>query len=124
MVFEGFNLVPTPKKEAIDPTTQRRRRMLMQIDKQIGFVESANQGRQPRGRWWTTDINGKITLAIKYGKTPLELSKGKHAIACDTMDAAKAALVQSKALVNDGVFDSQFKAVSEQIRSRFKKSKK
>ncbi len=123
MVFEGWKLVPTPKRQELDPAGKRRQRLIMQIDKQLRFVESHNQGRKVRGRWWSIEPDGKPTLAIKYGKFPLELAKGRHGIACGDMNDVIAALEKAKTAVTDGAFDAQLEAISEKVRARFNKGK-
>ncbi|WP_027040238.1 hypothetical protein [Mesorhizobium ciceri] len=123
MAFEGLKLVATPKQEASDPASKRRQRLVMQIDHQLYMAEPENQGRKFRGRWWTIDLDGKPTLAIKYGKVPLELAKGKHAIACTDMTGVVDALQKARAAAVDGTFDGQLATVSEQVRARFRKGK-
>jgi hypothetical protein len=121
MALEGLKLVQAPKRNSPDPVTQRRLRLVMQVEKQVTLVESHKQGRKPRGRWWFMDPDGKPILAIKYGKVPLELAKGKHAIACDDMDDVIDALHKAKAATLDGTFDAQLTTISAEVRSRFKK---
>lgn len=121
MAFEGMKLVAAPKRDSSDPVAKRLARLIMQIDHQLYMAEPANRTQKFRGRWWTVDIDGKATLAIKYGKVALELAKGKHAIACANVDGVIEALKQARALALDGTFDSQLTAISEQVRARFKK---
>lgn len=121
MAFEGFKLVAAPKREASDPASKRKQRLLMQIDHQLYMAEPENRLRKFRGRWWTTDAEGKLMLSIKYGKVPLELAKGKHAIACNDMDDLIEALKKAKAIAVDGTFDAQLATISGQVRARFKK---
>lgn len=123
MAMEGFKLVQAPKKFTPDPDTKRRLRLIMQIDKQLTLVEAHKQGRKSRGRWWDMLPDGKPILSIKYGKVPLELAKGKHAIACDDMDDVAEALQKARHVALEGTFDAQLTAISEQVRSRFKKGR-
>lgn len=121
MAFEGMKLVAAPKREASDPTSKRLARLVMQIDRQLYMAEPSNRKAKFRGRWWTVDLDGKATLAIKYGKVALELAKGKHAIACADTDGVTEALRQARALALEGTFNSQLADISEQVRARFKK---
>ncbi|MEI9429219.1 hypothetical protein [Mesorhizobium sp. Cs1299R1N3] len=123
MAFEGLKLVATPKQDASDPASKRRQRLVMQIDHQLYMAEPENVGRKFRGRWWTIGIDGKPTLAIKYGKIPLELAKGKHAFACPDIAGVTDALQKARVAAVDGAFDVQLATVSEQVRARFKKGR-
>ncbi|BAB51282.1 hypothetical protein [Mesorhizobium japonicum] len=123
MAFEGLKLVATAKQDASDPASKRRQRLVMQIDHQLYMAEPENLARKFRGRWWTIGIDGKPTLAIKYGKIPLELAKGKHAIACADIAGVTDALQKARVAAVDGTFDSQLASVSEQVRARFKKGR-
>ncbi|TIW03840.1 MAG: hypothetical protein E5V77_02315 [Mesorhizobium sp.] len=120
MAFEGLKLVAAPKQAPSDPASKRRQRLIMQIDHQLYMAEPENVGRKFRGRWWTIDLDGKPTLSIKYGKVPLELAKGKHAIACADMAGVVDALKKAREAAIEGTFDSQLATVSEQVRARFK----
>lgn len=121
MAFEGLKLVAAPKQKATDPASKRRQRLVMQIDHQMYMAQPSNQERKFRGRWWITDIDGKVTLTIQYGKSPLELAKGKHAIACNEMGDVIDALKKARDIAVEGGFDSQLAVISEQVRARFKK---
>jgi len=121
MAFEGLKLIAAPKREVLDASGKRRQRLVMQIDNQLYMAEPDNRNRKFRGRWWTIDIDGKPTLTIQYGKSPLELAKGKHAIACADMDDVIAALKKAREIAVEGTFDSQLEAISEKVRTRFKK---
>lgn len=121
MALEGLKLIAAPKKQILDETGKRRARLIMQIDKQVYFVGQEKEGRQNRGRWWTKDADGHPVLAIKYGKVPLELGKGKHAVACETLDHVVDALKVARAAVAEGKFDDQLQSISAKVRSRFNK---
>ncbi|OHV70762.1 hypothetical protein LCM4577_00865 [Mesorhizobium sp. LCM 4577] len=123
MAFEGLKLVAAPKQLPNDPASKRRQRLIMQIDHQLYMAEPENVGRKFRGRWWTVDLDGKPILAIKYGKVPLELAKGKHAIACADMPAVVDALKKAREAAIEGTFDGQLATASEQVRARFKKGR-
>jgi hypothetical protein len=121
MAFDGLKLVAAPKREVLDAAGKRRQRLVMQIDNQLYMAEPDNRNRKFRGRWWTIDIDGKPTLTIQYGKTALELAKGKHAIACTDMDDVIAALKKAREIAVGGTFDDQLATISSKVRERFQK---
>ena len=76
-----------------------RRKLIAKIDGQIQF--SANKDFTPTQhkwvayehgnqckvevakrvkRWWTTSVDGKINLVVRYGSKPLEFANGKNTI--------------------------------------------
>jgi hypothetical protein len=121
MSLDGLKLSAARQKPHLDSEALRRKRLVKQIDKQITFVEQTAQGRNPRGRWWWVDEEGKLVLSIKYGRTPLELAKGKQAIICETLADTVVALEKARAVAVGGTFDPQLSVISEQIRARFRK---
>ncbi len=50
-------------------------------------------------RWWTSSVDGKINLVVRYGSKPLELAKGKNAIEL----ASEAEVADVLAKVRDAV---------------------
>jgi hypothetical protein len=121
MGLDGLRLVAARQKPLLDSEAQRRKRLVSQIEKQITFVDQTAQGKNPRGRWWWADEDGKLVLSIKYGRTPLELAKGKQAIICETLADIVIALEKARAVALGGTFDPQLKVISDQIKKRFRK---
>ncbi|MEP7452739.1 hypothetical protein [Phyllobacterium sp. SB3] len=121
MALEGLKLTVSKAKPKLDATAKRRKRLVTQIEKQIKFVDQTSQGKSPRGRWWFEDEDGKLILSIKYGRTALELAKGKNAIICEALPDLIAALEKAKAAAVSESFDDQLATVSEQIKKRFRK---
>ncbi|MRG54586.1 hypothetical protein GF108_03180 [Phyllobacterium sp. SYP-B3895] len=121
MSLDGLKLSAARQKPQLDSWALRRKRLVKQIDKQIAFVEQTAQGRNPRGRWWWVDEDGKLVLSIKYGRNALELAKGKQAIICDTLADVVVALDKTRAAAVGGTFDPQLEAISVQIKKRFQK---
>ena len=73
--------------------------MIAKIDEQIQLAADKDytptqhkwvtdeEGNQKKGevakrvkRWWSTSVDGKINLVVRYGSKPLEFAKGKNAI--------------------------------------------
>jgi hypothetical protein len=121
MALEGLKLTVSKEKPKLDASALRRKRLVTQIDKQIKFVDQTSQGKSPRGRWWFEDEDKKLILSIKYGRTALELAKGKNAIICEALPELIAALEKAKVAALSGSFDDQLVVVSEQIKKRFGK---
>lgn len=121
MALEGLKLTVSKQKPKLDASAQRRKRLVTQIEKQVKFVDQTSQGKSPRGRWWFEDEDGKLILSIKYGRTALELAKGKNAIICEALTDLIVALEKAKVAAVGGSFDDQLAAISEQIKTRFGK---
>ena len=77
----------------------RRRKLIAKIDEQIQLAankdytptqhkwDTDEHGNQRKvevakrvKRWWTSSVDGKINLVVRYGSKPLEFAKGKNAI--------------------------------------------
>lgn len=123
MTLSDLTLIPTPVRTKPDATRQRRTRLCAQIDRQIDALKHLGDRRPFRGRWWVTSEGGQLALSIKYGKVPLELAKGKHAIQCDDADRAIAALEKIRHMVVAGEFDEQLKKLSDALKERLNRGK-
>lgn len=122
MSFDKLKLIAAPKKIDLDDAGRRRRRMHGQIQKQIAIVEKHRAGQRTRGRWWSDTPEG-MALSIMFGRKPLELAKGRHAIACESHDDMLAALGAAKKALADGAFDTQLEELSRLARLRFKRTR-
>ena len=122
MVFEKHKLLVAQVRAPQDDVSRRRDRMLMQIDKQIESVATDKIGAKRRGAWYRRIANGTYVLTIRYGRRDLELAKGKHAIGCDEVHEIIRALEEARAAVASGIFDNQMKAISNEIRAKFRKA--
>lgn len=120
-IEQALKLVPVTKPKNIDPIIQRRNRLLHSIRRQHVLLDKFKGGEKTARRWFWSNEAGQTFLQIKYGKTVLELSKGKYAIQCNTIDDVGSNLAIVEALVNKGEFDSILTAISKDIRSKFKK---
>ena len=86
------------------------------------MVQSYKAGEKTQRTWFWMNEEGKIYLQIKYGKLSLELSKGKFAIQCGSLDDVASNLQIVETLVNKGEFDVMLTSVSKEIRSKFDKT--
>ena len=128
-LLKELNLTPVKKTVGRNPIVQRRERLIKGIDKQLSICESLisdnefardhHSGRKIPSWFWLDD-SGQYYLSINYGKQPLELSKGKFSIICDSIESVQSSLSLVKESVQMGDFDKQLEKRSKVIRSNFK----
>ena len=121
-IEQSLALVPVNKPKTMNPVVQRRTRLLKSIRRQNSLVESYKAGEKTNRTWFWMNEDGKIYLQIKYGKVALELSKGKFAIQCMSLDDISSNLAIVETLVNKGEFDAMLTTISKDIRSKFSKN--
>ena len=120
-INHSLKLVPMTKPEQTNPIIQRREKLLSSINRQIESIKRYKQGEKVRGLWFWIDDTGTMFLPIKYGKTVLELDKGKFSIECSTIDEVEDSLDTVKSLTRKGSFDDILKTTSGILRSNFLK---
>ena len=103
----------------VDPTVQRREKLIGRIDQQIGFVRQMIDGNRPRAAWVWMAEDGTYFLPIKYGKQTIELRKGMVSIECQNLDEVEHALCEVRSLVLTGKVDEQLNIATKAIRKRF-----
>ena len=98
-VLDTLNFVAFNPLQNNNPIAVRRRKLAAKIDEQILLATDKSytptqhkwitdaDGNQRKvevakrvKRWWTTRVDGKIKLVVRYGSKPLEFAKGKNAI--------------------------------------------
>ena len=121
-IEQALALVPVTKPKTLNPVVQRRTRLLKSIRRQQTMVQSYKAGEKTQRTWFWMNEEGKIYLQIKYGKLSLELSKGKFAIQCGSLDDVASNLQIVETLVNKGEFDVMLTSISKEIRSKFDKT--
>jgi hypothetical protein len=57
-------------------------------------------------RWWVENLDGTVTLTVRYGSRPIELAKGKNAIELAGLDEVGKVLVGIKQAAFDGELDT------------------
>ena len=128
-LMKKLNLTPMKKSIGRNPIVERRESVIKGIDKQIMICESLLDGNEvvrdhQTGRkfpqWFWLDDSGSYYLSINYGKTPIELAKGKFSIVCDSVSNVKESLETVKSSVMRGDFDPILEKRSKQIRTNFK----
>lgn len=121
MSFTNMNLLAIQPRTDLDAIGRRRLRLTNQIQKQIAFLENHAIGKKRRGAWYVQQPDGSFIISVRYGKSDLELAKGKYAIGCQTTAECISSLKQVLLVVAKGTFDDQLTKISAQIRVRFKR---
>ncbi len=128
-LLKELNLTPVKKTVGRNPIVQRRESLIKGIDKQLSVCESLISDNEfardhHTGRkipsWFWLDDSGQYYLSINYGKQPMELSKGKFSIVCDSIENVQSSLSIVRESVQMGDFDKQLEKRSKVIRSNFK----
>lgn len=127
-LMKELNLTPMKRTVGRNPITERRESVIKGIDKQIMVCEGLLEGKdvvrdQYTGRkipqWFWLDDSGSYYLSINYGKSPIELAKGKFSIVCTGLEQVKSSLETVKSSVLKGDFDTVLDKRSKLIRSNF-----
>ena len=127
-LMKELNLTPMKRTVGRNPITERRESVIKGIDKQIMVCEGLLEGKdvvrdQYTGRkipqWFWLDDSGSYYLSINYGKSPIELAKGKFSIVCTALEQVKSSLETVKSSVLKGDFDTVLDKRSKVIRSNF-----
>ena len=120
-IEQALALVPVSKPKEINPVVQRRNRLIKSIRRQKSLVDAFKAGESTKRTWFWMSEDGKIFLQIKYGKTAIELAKGKFAIQCNSLDDVISNISIVETLVTKGEFDNILSNISKEIRSKFGK---
>jgi len=106
-----------------NPTLQRRMKLASSIDQQIVKIGLYREGKRvSRGQFWV-DSTGGIYFALRYGKNPLELDRGKSTLKAATWDDLVAQLDEIKTITVAGGLDEALSACANAVRSNFKTAK-
>ena len=128
-LLKELNLTPMKKSVGRNPIVERRESVIKGIDKQIMICDSLLEGNEivrdhQTGRklpqWFWLEDSGNYYLSINYGKSPIELAKGKFCIVCESVESVKHSLETVKSSILKGDFDKVLEKRSEQIRSNCK----
>jgi len=105
--------------------SHRRRKLLDKLEQQIqlatnpdyapsktvwvqgedGIERKAEVAKRVK-RWWVENMDGTVTLTLRYGSKPIELAKGKNAIAVAGLEELGKVLAGIKQAVFDGELDN------------------
>lgn len=120
-IEQSLKLVSITKPEEQNPTVHRREKLIAAINRQLDLLDRYRVGEKVRGLWWWIDESGTVFLPIKYGKTVLELSKGKFSIECSSIEEVEDTLEKVKDMSRRGMFDEVLKTTSDVLRLKFTK---
>lgn len=102
-ILKSLTFTVMPKFSG-NPIMNRRIKLITRLEEQKALAQDANylrpikrwrtengekhliETRQRVRPWWRTDGTGVTVLAVKYGLKPLEIEKGKPAIAVSSKD--------------------------------------
>lgn len=124
-VLDTLNFVAFNPLQNNNPIAIRRRKLIAKIDEQIQLAankdytptqhkwvtdEHGNQRKVEVAkrvkRWWTTSVDGKINLVVRYGSKPLEFTKGKNAIELSSEDEVADVLAKVRKAAELGELDA------------------
>jgi hypothetical protein len=119
----SISLVSIQKPTSNTPVLQRRNKLTANLEQQITKIGSFREGKRiTRGQFWV-DNSGAIYFALRYGKQPLEISKGMSTLKAATWDDLVGQLDEIKTITVAGGLDEALSACANAVRSNFKAAK-
>ena len=118
-----LKLTTAQKPQKADRTTERRSKLVQQIDQQSAKLDEVSDGKSVHGLWFWRVDDGTYLLSIRYGRRDLELSKGMFSIACEDLSAVKTTLEKVREMTLAGELDEALEKASAALRAKFKKTK-
>ncbi|PUE55921.1 DUF6641 family protein [Limnohabitans parvus] len=143
--LNNLKLVTAKRAATQTPVQQRRNKLCAKLFEQMQLAQAQAEGRvyaptkfktfkneetgerrsietaKKLKQWWWTAADGKLNLSIRYGAKVIEISKGKNAIELAGVNELVPTLEIVKQAVADGSLDAQIEAVSNKLRSSFRK---
>jgi hypothetical protein len=117
----SISLVSVQKPTTNTPVLQRRNKLTANIEQQITKIGSFREGKRiSREQFW---VDGSIYLQLRYGKQPLEISKGMSTLKAATWDDLVGQLDEIKTITVAGGLDDALSACANAVRSNFKAAK-
>ncbi|KJC44727.1 hypothetical protein [Bradyrhizobium sp. LTSP857] len=125
MARASISLVSVQKPTANTPVLQRRNKFTSSIDQQITKIANFRDGKRISKENFWIEPSGTIFFALRYGRQPLELERGKSSLkASGTGNAAWDDLVeqleQIKLLAIAGGLDEALSQAANAVRTNFK----
>ena len=129
-LLKELNLTPNKRVVGRNSVVERRESVIKGIEKQVYICEQLLNGEEvvrdkQTGRkmvcWFWLDNGGDYFLSINYGKSAIELSKGKFSVICNSIEEVRDSLNIIKDSILNGDLDKELAKRSKLIRSNFKK---
>ena len=141
-VLDTLNFVAFNPLANNNPIAVRRRKLIAKLDEQIQLATNKDytptqhkwltddEGKQTKvevakrvKRWWTTSVDGKINLVVRYGSKPLEFAKGKNAIELDSESEVADVLAKVREAAELGELDALIEKQAQFVRRVTQKNK-
>jgi hypothetical protein len=143
--LNNLKFVVAKRATSQSPTQQRRNKLSAKLFEQMQLARAQAEGRvfapikyktvtdaesgERRSiettkrvkQWWWATADGKLNLSIRYGSKVIEINKGKNAVELASVDELLPTLEIIKQAVEEGSLDAHIDAVSNKLRSGFKK---
>src|SRR6266480_2822040 len=120
MAKTSISLVAIQKPTANSPVIQRRNKFTASVEQQILKIASFREGRRISKEAFWVDGSGSIYFALRYGRTPLELDKGKSTLKASSWEDLLDQLEQVKIIAIAGGLDDPLAAAANSVRANFK----
>jgi hypothetical protein len=123
--FQTVKLAEYKSGSVRSPVARRREKLAFKVDEQIKLaIDSTfrptkivwsrsadgteHKVEQPKRikRWWVEAADGTVQLTVRYGAKPLELAKGKNAIALNSVNEVEGTLRKLQLAVLGGELDA------------------
>ncbi len=133
-----LSLVPLKRRARMTPQEQRREKLVAKIEEQLALARAQSEGkryvvtkpswsRDENGNkirvqrekivrpWWWPEGQG-LTLVVRYGARPIELSKGKRAIQIEHVPMLPGVLNTLVLATRSGELDGAIDAALAEVR--------
>jgi hypothetical protein len=124
MAKTSLNLTNVQRPAAnTSPILKRRNRFCANLDSQIVKVGLFREGKRiSREQFWV-DGAGVVFYALKYGKQPVEIERGKSTLKATNFDDLSEQLEHLKIITIAGGLDDALSAAANATRQNFKAAK-
>lgn len=118
----SINLVAIQRPTAASPILRRRSKFIASLDLQLQKIEVYRSGKRVSKEAFWIDGDGKtVLMSLRYGKQPLELSKGKSTLrAVGGFNDLVTQLQEVQKIAFAGGLDDELAACANSVRQNFK----
>src|ERR1700752_2710372 len=124
MAKTSLNLTTVQRPAAnTSPILKRRNRFCAQLDSEVVKIGLFRDGKRiSREQFWV-DGTGAVYHALKYGKQPVEIERGKSTLKASDFEDLLNQIEQLKVITVAGGLDEALSACANAVRSNFKAAK-